>query len=87
MLGHVRLGDLDQLRAGQDVEEVHRATAAGAAAAVLEAATGAHGGVEHGELALSRTLLGALKAGDVLLADGKRPFSAVLTSQARDLAR
>jgi hypothetical protein len=37
--------------------------------ALLEAATGAHGGAGHSELALSRTLLGALKAGDVLLAD------------------
>jgi hypothetical protein len=40
-----------------------------ASGAVLEAATGAQGGAGHGELALSRTLLGALKAGDVLLAD------------------
>lgn len=40
-----------------------------ASGAVLEAATGAHRGVGHSELDLSRTLLSALGAGDVLLAD------------------
>lgn len=37
--------------------------------AVLEAASGPHQGAGHSELGLSRTLLGALQAGDVLLAD------------------
>ena len=37
--------------------------------AVLEAATGPHQGAGHSELGLSRTLLGSLGAGDVLLAD------------------
>jgi hypothetical protein len=40
-----------------------------ASGAVLEAATGPHQGAGHSELGLSRTLLGALGAGDVLLAD------------------
>ena len=40
-----------------------------ATGAVLEAATGPHRGAGHGELDLSRTLLGALARGDVLLAD------------------
>jgi hypothetical protein len=40
-----------------------------ASGAVLEAASGAHCGAGHSELDLSRTLLGALAAGDVLLAD------------------
>jgi hypothetical protein len=40
-----------------------------ASGAVLEAATGAHRGAGHSELDLSRTLLGTLSAGDVLLAD------------------
>lgn len=40
-----------------------------ASGAVLEAATGAHQGAGHSELGLSRTLLGALAPGDVLLAD------------------
>jgi hypothetical protein len=40
-----------------------------ASGAVLEAATAAHYGAGHSELGLSRTLLGALCPGDVLLAD------------------
>jgi hypothetical protein len=40
-----------------------------ASGAVLEAASGAHFGAGHSELDLSRTLLGALAPGDVLLAD------------------
>ncbi len=40
-----------------------------ASGAVLKAATGAHRGAGHSELDLSRTLLGGLCAGDVLLAD------------------
>src|SRR5690606_5849962 len=40
-----------------------------ASGAVLEAVTGAHQGAGHSELGLSRTLLGALAPGDVLLAD------------------
>jgi hypothetical protein len=40
-----------------------------ASGAVLEAASGAHCGSGHSELDLSRTLLGALAPGDVLLAD------------------
>lgn len=40
-----------------------------ASGAVLEAATAAHCGAGHSELDLSRTLLGALAPGDVLLAD------------------
>lgn len=40
-----------------------------ASGAVLEAATGPHQGPGHSELGLSRTLLAALAAGDVLLAD------------------
>jgi len=40
-----------------------------ASGAVLDAASGAHCGAGHSELDLSRTLLGALAPGDVLLAD------------------
>jgi hypothetical protein len=40
-----------------------------ASGAVIKAATGAHRGAGHSELDLSRTLLGGLCAGDVLLAD------------------
>ncbi len=40
-----------------------------ASGALLEAAVGPHRGVGHSELDLSRTLLGAFSAGDLLLAD------------------